>query len=227
MDLVTSSASGIDPDISPAGAYYQAPRVAKARSTARSTAVRAMIDAHVTPRQLGLLGRAPRQRPRAQPRARRGRSFNEVIRSLYALLGLALALAPAVAAAQTAPPESPTLGRPSPSPVPQPSSSASSPPSAFFPALGANDPCTSISAIVTRPTVSNSICTVRPNHLLVETGYQNTTAAGGGNTVAYPQMLIRIGTKVPALEFDLAPPSLMRTNAGSRHDGNDGRRRRA
>jgi len=55
MDLVTSSASGIDPDISPEGAYYQAPRVAKARSMAL-TAVRALIGAHVIPRQLGLLG---------------------------------------------------------------------------------------------------------------------------------------------------------------------------
>lgn len=55
MDLVTSSASGIDPDISPAGAYYQAPRVANARhlDVAR---VRALIDAHIHPREMGFLG---------------------------------------------------------------------------------------------------------------------------------------------------------------------------
>jgi K+-transporting ATPase ATPase C chain len=55
MDLVTSSASGIDPDISLAGAYYQAPRVAKARGLSLD-AVRALIAAHVTERQLGLFG---------------------------------------------------------------------------------------------------------------------------------------------------------------------------
>lgn len=55
MDLVTSSASGIDPDISPAGAYYQAPRVAKARGLSLA-AVRAQIAAHVIPRQFGILG---------------------------------------------------------------------------------------------------------------------------------------------------------------------------
>jgi K+-transporting ATPase ATPase C chain len=55
MDLVTSSASGIDPDISPEGAYYQVPRVAKARGMTVD-AVRGVVAAHITPRQLGLLG---------------------------------------------------------------------------------------------------------------------------------------------------------------------------
>ena len=55
MDLVTSSASGIDPDISPAGAYYQAPRVAKARGISLDN-VRSLIAAHILPRQFGLLG---------------------------------------------------------------------------------------------------------------------------------------------------------------------------
>jgi potassium-transporting ATPase KdpC subunit len=55
MDLVTSSASGIDPDISPAGAYYQAPRVASARGLSVD-AVNSQIAAHITPRQFGLLG---------------------------------------------------------------------------------------------------------------------------------------------------------------------------
>lgn len=55
MDLVTSSGSGIDPDISPAGAYYQAARVAKARSLSVE-AVRSLIAEHTTLRLLGILG---------------------------------------------------------------------------------------------------------------------------------------------------------------------------
>lgn len=55
MDLVTSSASGIDPDISPAGAYYQAARVARARGLPLAR-VHAIVDAHTTPRQFGILG---------------------------------------------------------------------------------------------------------------------------------------------------------------------------
>jgi K+-transporting ATPase ATPase C chain len=55
MDLVTSSASGIDPDISPEAAYYQAPRVAKARQMGLSQ-VMAIIDDRVQPRELGFLG---------------------------------------------------------------------------------------------------------------------------------------------------------------------------
>jgi K+-transporting ATPase ATPase C chain len=55
MDLVTSSGSGIDPDISPEGAYYQAPRVAKARKMALGD-VRSLIAAHVRGRTFGILG---------------------------------------------------------------------------------------------------------------------------------------------------------------------------
>jgi K+-transporting ATPase ATPase C chain len=55
MDLVTSSGSGIDPDISPQGADYEAPRVAKARNIPVAD-VRALIAAHIRGRTLGILG---------------------------------------------------------------------------------------------------------------------------------------------------------------------------
>ncbi len=55
IDLVTSSASGIDPDISPAAAYWEAPRVAKARGTSVA-AVKALIAQHVQGRTFGFLG---------------------------------------------------------------------------------------------------------------------------------------------------------------------------
>jgi K+-transporting ATPase ATPase C chain len=55
MDLVTSSASGIDPDISPEAAYYQAPRVAKARNMSVG-AVNALVEKYVHGRDLGFLG---------------------------------------------------------------------------------------------------------------------------------------------------------------------------
>lgn len=55
VDLVTTSASGLDPDITPAAAYYQAPRIAKARHLPLA-AVRKLVAQHITPRQFGLLG---------------------------------------------------------------------------------------------------------------------------------------------------------------------------
>jgi potassium-transporting ATPase KdpC subunit len=55
MDLITSSGSGIDPDVSPEAAYYQAPRVAKARGMALAD-VNALIARTIQPRELGFLG---------------------------------------------------------------------------------------------------------------------------------------------------------------------------
>jgi len=55
VDLVTTSASGLDPDVTPAGAYFQVPRVASARNMPPD-AVRKLVDAHIEGRYLGLIG---------------------------------------------------------------------------------------------------------------------------------------------------------------------------
>jgi len=55
VDMVTASASGLDPDISPANALAQVPRVARARGKSEAELMR-VVKAHVTPRQFGLLG---------------------------------------------------------------------------------------------------------------------------------------------------------------------------
>lgn len=55
VDLVTTSASGLDPHISPAAAEYQASRVAKARSLPQETVMR-LIKRHTERPTLGILG---------------------------------------------------------------------------------------------------------------------------------------------------------------------------
>jgi K+-transporting ATPase ATPase C chain len=55
VDLVTTSASGLDPDISPDAAQFQVPRVAKARNLPED-AVKQLVASNVQSRLLGLLG---------------------------------------------------------------------------------------------------------------------------------------------------------------------------
>jgi K+-transporting ATPase ATPase C chain len=55
IDLVMTSASGIDPDVSPAAALYQVPAVAAARHLPEAT-VRKLVEDHIQGRQFGVLG---------------------------------------------------------------------------------------------------------------------------------------------------------------------------
>ena len=55
VDLATTSASGLDPDITPAAAAFQVPRVAKARNVPESV-IAELVEQHTTGRTLGVLG---------------------------------------------------------------------------------------------------------------------------------------------------------------------------
>ena len=57
VDLLTTSASGLDPEISPAAAEFQIPRIAHERGLSES-AVRQLVQQHTSQRDLGLLGEA-------------------------------------------------------------------------------------------------------------------------------------------------------------------------
>ena len=121
---------------------------------------------------------------------------------IRALIVAALVAFPAAAGAQAAPSPSPAAS-----------------------ATPAPDICsTGLGAVVGRPTQTTAACVVKPNQVLIESGYQTQTvdAAGASYTFqSYPLATIRIGTKLRNVEFDVIPPSAIRS-AGTNAVGDTG-----
>jgi hypothetical protein len=70
-------------------------------------------------------------------------------------------------------------------------------------------------SIVSRPSITTDVCTVREGHVDIENGYTNTilTGPGGSNTINYPQSFVRVGIG-PHMELSFSPPSFNRTSTG-------------
>lgn len=66
-----------------------------------------------------------------------------------------------------------------------------------------------------RGQTTNPSCVVPRNHVLFEGGYNNLSRKGLGNVVTYPTTILRVGTAVKGLEFDVVPPSEVRQRTGN------------
>lgn len=80
----------------------------------------------------------------------------------------------------------------------------------------AADPCGAILSIVSRPSITTAVCTVRPHHFEIESGWNNTvtTGNGAGNLGSYGIGAVRFGTGDPHFEFLLEPPTRFASSGG-------------